>query len=375
MMDNKENFTTQDFVLQLEQINYLEILDIIRPLITFYVGTKIGDAWILHSEYKPKNISKVLLPPELTLEYSKIDIDKIVATKFGESIVKFADVVINNFPAEDLTNFYNNINDLRTRTEKLGIKDVILRSKIHGQYYPETKEIVIYKGAKETTIYHELFHMASSTYKKGKSYSGFHQEYLLDHVSLGKGLNEGYTELLSRRFFSHYSYVPDAYEYQVFIAEKLEQIIGEEKMQSLYLNSNLKGLIDNLKQYVSEEEIMKFISNTDFIVNHMDDKKLQLFIKNMIGNCLKSINRFIIICYSKKLQQQVKDGEISSNDEMLQKLAEYISSLASNIIIGKNRYEVMTGEDIQGILHESFENRNIDVNVSISREEQPDLRR
>lgn len=216
--------------------------------------------------------------------------------------------------------------------------------------------------------------MASSTYKDGIDYSGFQQASLKPgFVSLGKGLNEGYTQLLSQRYFPSDSYVTVSYKYQVFIAEKLEQIIGKEKMQSLYLNSNLKGLIDELKQYVSEEEIMKFISNTDFLVNHMKNKKLQLFEKNMIGNCLKSINRFIIICYSKKLQQQVKDGEISSNEEILQKLAVYISSLASNITIGKRKYEVMTDEDITESLLASFKNTN--VTVSINREEQSGIKK
>ena len=374
MMDNKENFTIQDFIIQLEQINYLEILDAIKPLIIYYVTNKAIDTYKLHRDYKPKNISKVTLPPELTSEYSEIDINKIVATKYGESIVKFADVVINNFSAEDLTNFYNNINDLKTKSKKFGIQNLILRSKTAGQYDSKKNEITIDDDTAETTIYHELFHMASSTYKDGIRYSGFRQTSLkLGVDSLGKGINEGYTELLSQRYFTPDSSVTGAYKYQVFIAEKLEQIIGKEKMQSLYLNSNLKGLIDELKQYVSEEEIMKFISNTDFLVNHMDDKKLQLFEKNMIGNCLKSINRFVIICYSKKLQQQVKDGEISSNDEILQKLAEYISSLASNIKIRKRRYEVMTDEDIQESLQAFFENTN--VTVSINREEQSSIKR
>ena len=374
MMDNKENFTIQDFIIQLEQINYLEILDAIKPLIIYYVTNKAIDTYKLHRDYKPKNISKVTLPPELTSEYSEIDINKIVATKYGESIVKFADVVINNFSAEDLTNFYNNINDLKTKSKKFGIQNLILRSKTAGQYDSKKNEITIDDDTAETTIYHELFHMASSTYKDGIRYSGFRQTSLkLGVDSLGKGINEGYTELLSQRYFTPDSSVTGAYKYQVFIAEKLEQIIGKEKMQSLYLNSNLKGLIDELKQYVSEEEIMKFISNTDFLVNHMDDKKLQLFEKNMIGNCLKSINRFVIICYSKKLQQQVKDGEISSNDEILQKLAEYISSLASNIKIRKRRYEVMTDEDIQESLQAFFENTN--VTVSINREEQSGIKR
>ncbi len=369
MMDNKEKFTIQDFIMQLEQVNYIEILDAIKPLIIYYVTSKTLDTYSLHMDYKPKNISKVTLPPELTLEYSEVDINKIVATKYGESIIRFANVIIKNFPTEDLTNFYININNLKARAKNFGIQNLILKSKTAGEYDPKKNEITVDDDTAESTIYHELFHMASSIYKDGIRYSGFHQSSFKHGIgSLGRGIDEGYTELLSRRYFTPDSSVTCAYEYQVFIAEKLEQIIGREKMQKLYLNSNLKGLIDELKQYVSEDEIMKFISNTDFLVKHMDDKKFQLFEKNMIGNCLKNINRFVIICYSKKLQQQVKDGKISTNDEILQNLAEYISSLPSNIKIRKCKYEVMTGEDIQESLQASFENTN--VTVSINSEEQ-----
>lgn len=374
MMNNKENFTIQDFIIQLEQINYLEILDTITPLIVYYVTSKAINTYILHRDYKPKNISKVTLPPELTSEYSEIDIKKIVATKYGESIVKFANVLINNFPKDDLINFYNNINDLKTKSKKFSIQNLILSSKTAGQYNPRKNEITIDDDTAESTIYHELFHMASSSSKDGIRYSGFHQTPLkLGTTPLGKGLNEGYTELLSRRYFTYDSPIIDAYKYQVFISEKIEQIIGKEKMQSLYLNSNLKGLIDELKQYVSEEEIMKFISNTDFLIDHMNDKKLKLFEKNMISNCLKNINRFVIICYSKKLQQQVKDGEISSNEEILQKLAEYISSLASNIKIHNHKYEAMTAEDIQESLQASFGNAK--DTISINQKEKSSIKR
>ena len=372
MLNNKENFTIQDFVMQLEQINYLEILDAIKPLIIYYVTKKAFGSYTLHRDYKPKNISKVTLPPELKADYSEIDIKKIAATKYGEYIVKFAEILINNFPVEDLINFYNNINLLKTKQKNFKIQNFILRSKTVGQYNSIKNEITIDDDTAETTIYHELFHMASSVYKDGIIYSGFHQGSLKPGIaSLGRGLNEGYTELLSQRYFTRDSAITNAYEYQVFIAEKLEQIIGKEKMQSLYLNSNLKGLIVELKRYVSDEEIMKFISNTDFLLSHSGNKKLQLLEKNMIVKCLKNVNRFIIICYSKKLQQQVKDGEISSNDEMLQKLADYILSLTAYVKLRNHRYEVTSDEDLRESLQASFE--NTDANVSINQYEQPDI--
>ncbi len=353
----------EDIIIQLKQINYLDILNTIKPLIIFYAGTKTYNTYALHREYKPKNVSKVVLPPELTLEYNDIDTNKIAATKFGESIIEFANVMIKNFPTKDLINFYNNINELKVNPEKTGIQKLIFRN-FYGMYNTMKNIITVDEEIYELTIYHELFHMASSVYKDGIAYSGFSQDSLKPTiVSLGKGINEGYTELLSQRYFIYNNHVAFSYKYLVHISEKLEQIVGKEEMQSLYLNSNLKGLIDELKQYISEEEIMKFISNTDFLIEHLDDNKLQLFKKNMISNSLKNINRFLIICYSKKLQQQFKDGKISTTDEMFQDLIQYISSLVDSIEIGKQKYEVMNDIDIKENVQSSFGNANIDIEI------------
>lgn len=236
---------------------------------------------------------------------------------------------------------------------------------IMGVYDAKKNKIQINNDTAEDAIYHELFHMASSTYKDGIRYSGFHQSSIKTGiVSLGKGLNEGYTELLSARYFQSENSIDGSYEYEVLVAKKVEDLIGKEKMQSLYLNSNLKGLIDELKQYTSEEEIMKFISNSDFLVSHMSDKKLQLFEKNMIYNCLKNINSFFIICYLKRLQQQYQNKEISSANEMITKLAKDISSLPFSIQAGENRYELLTDEYIQQLLQTSINNTIDNKNIN-----------
>ena len=362
MMDRKEKIIVQDFIMQLEQIDYLEILDIIRPLLIYYIASKTLDTYTLHRDYKPAKISKVVLPPELNTEYSELDIKKIAAKKYGEHILKFAKVIIKNFSAEDLINFYNNINDLKTKQKKFIIRNLLLGSKFVGEYDLIDNEITIDDDTAELSIYHELFHMASSTYRDKIKYSGFHQTYYKKGIiSLGKGINEGYTELLSRRYFGN---LTNAYEYEVLVAEKLEQIIGKEKMQSLYLNSNLKGLIDELKQYISEDEVMKFISNADFLVIHLNDKKLRLFEKSMITNCLKNINKFLIICYSNKLLQQFKDTNSKEYNKLFQELMRFASSLPSSITIRKHKYEALTQEVILESIQASFEDRDINITIN-----------
>ena len=109
-MNNKEKFAIQDFLIQLEQINYLEIVKILSPLIICYVNNKVIDAYTLHRQYKPKNIKKVNLPPELKIEYDNIDINNMASTKLRDSLIQFINVMIEKFSKEDLINFYNNIN-------------------------------------------------------------------------------------------------------------------------------------------------------------------------------------------------------------------------------------------------------------------------
>lgn len=196
-MNNKEKFTLQDFLIELEQINYQEIIDIIGPLIIYYINHKIIDTYTLHRDYKPKNIKKVNLPPELKEEYNQIDINNLVSSKLKDSFIQFSNIMIENFEKKDLINFYNNINTLKTSHSSF-----LLSGNVVGTYDTKQNKIVINENDFSKSIFHELLHMASATYKNGIRYCGFHQSSLKPRIaSLGKGINEGYTELLGRRYF------------------------------------------------------------------------------------------------------------------------------------------------------------------------------
>lgn len=359
-MNNKEKFTLQDFLIQLEQIDYFEITKILFPLIVSYTTTsKVLDSYTLHKEYKPKNIKRVNIPPELKLNCTSQDIKIMVKTKFSESLKKFVEVMIQNFSKEDLINFYNNINTLKISYGDFKFSNFVFRDSTGGAYYLKSNTIKIEENNFSNGIYHELLHMASSIYKDGIRYSGFRQSKLSKFESLGVGLNEGYTELLHRRYFAPDVEVAGSYEYEFQIADRLEKIVGKEKMESLYLNANLYGLIQMLKQYITEEEIMEFISSTDFVYNHLDNQKLKLFEKGMTTKCLKSINKFLIKVYSKKMLQQYQEGTITY-EQLTTKLAQYVSSLTSRLKVGKNVYEILSNEDIL----ESFESIFGESNVS-----------
>lgn len=345
---NKENFIQQDFLLQLWQLDYLDVLALLS-FNSLFIG-----AYNLHKEYKPKNIKKVVLPPELKFEYTQFDRNKITNTEFGEFLINFANIMIKKFPQKNLTNFYNNINTLTTSYSKFKLFNLISRGYIVGTYNPRKNKITTRENNISQAIYHELLHMASSTYKEKIVYSGFSQMSLKPgFANLGKGINEGYTELLNRRYFIEEGGLIPSYEYELIITRKLEKIIGKQKMQELYLNANLHGLIQELKQYSNDEEIMKFISNTDFILFHLDHKILKMGEKKLLINSLKNVNKFLLKAYSTKLRERYLQKNITY-EKLITKLAKYVSSLPSNIKTETRTYEALSNDELKECLDSVF---------------------
>lgn len=345
-MNNKENFIAQDFLIQLEQIDYNLIEGMLSTIATLYVTKKTIDCYILHRKFKHKNINKVSLPPELKQKYSNIDIEKFTSQQFGSAIIHFAHVMIDKFSSIDLINFYNNLNELKINPTKFGLKNFILRTNIIGTYDAQKNLILVDKDNYISSIYHELFHMSSSTYKNGIIYSGFRQSSLEYDDDFGRGINEGYTELLTKRYFGDIEEVKKIYKYEVNIADKLEKIVGQEIMEGLYLNANLPGLISKLEKYAPEEEITKFIYDVDYINKNIYNKKILPLKKEVITNCLRNINEFLLRTYAKKLKNKLDNGALNL-DELNKQLKAYISSLGLDIISDKHSYEFLTIEDFQ----------------------------
>ena len=52
------------------------------------------------------------------------------------------------------------------------------------------------------------------------------------------------------------------------ISRYLEKIIEPNNMESLYMRSSLNGLVGELKKYQSEENVMRFITDTDFLIRN-----------------------------------------------------------------------------------------------------------
>ena len=342
-MNNNDKYNIQDFVMELEQIDYTLLINILKPIVFYYISKTVSNSVFLYKDKIPTNVKKVIIPAEVTPKYDSVSINKEEVYEFRSYINEFATVMLNTFQKKDLTNFINNINELKVKT----VNRFYSRA-TSGQYSCKKNLVSIKRGFANSAIYHELFHMASSKFLNGVRFSGFYQN------GLGDGLNEGYTELLTNRYFnSNTDRVTNAYQYMVFMVDKVEKIVGQEKMESLYLNANLKGLIDELSKYTSDKEVMKFISDMDFLLDNIDNEKKILFKNTMIEQSLRGVNRFVIKCYSKKLFIDLSNSKISEQD-CIEQISKFISSLGESLNVRNKSYQLSTEEDIKESVTSAF---------------------
>jgi len=288
----------------------------IRGSLTFFSVAKLKEK--IDSFSNPRPAKKVLLPPELSYENTEVKFRKFLEKHFFEYLENFQKVLEANVPKENLKFFYKNITSLKIGISNLNLYNFIHSSNFSGFYILRRNKIKIKLTALKETMYHELLHMAT-TYVDGLKvlYCGFSQESF-DQISFCDSINEGYTELLNSRYFLD-GKETNGYRFQVTTAKMLERIIGMEKMQNLFFTANLQGLIDELKVYASEEDIMKFIANSDYILKNQDWNKTSSVITDKITKCYHEVNVFILNLFYKKLKMFAQDNLVY----MQSALAEY----------------------------------------------------
>ena len=296
--------------------------------IIFYCGDKIIESIKLQVNYTPKNIKKVKMPPELQADYLLTNEIDNANENIKITINKFIEMLHDNFSEEMLLYFYRNIVSLNTKFVSKQ-KDFTNDSIVLGSYRADKNEMLISDETDESTIFHELFHLASSYYdsKNKMVYCGFKQRNQSASYNIGIGINEGYTQLLTNRYSEENPY---SYPKETRIAEIIESVIGKENMQKYYFTANLKGLIAELTKYKSEEEVMKFIQMVDFSLKYSlniflipsKDKKLE--------SCEQYIEKFMLDISLNKIKSEITNYNLNT-------LVLKLRSLYMNVIYNNHK--------------------------------------
>jgi len=211
----------------------------------------------------------------------------IIPNKIKTKVDNFVKVMSEVVPKENLNNLYTNLRCLKivsSNQNKFVIDD--------GYYDAKKNKIKIYE---EDILYSLLFQMSANDIKINNCSNGFYYE--TEDFSMGEGINRGYSELLSERYFG-IDNKNDLNEKR--FTRALEIIVGKKKFQKMYFNSDVYSLINHLKRYYTTKEIVTFIQAMDLIFDYSSfyyisdeelkilNKELQLVVEFLIkGYCIR----------------------------------------------------------------------------------------
>ncbi|MBR4178348.1 MAG: hypothetical protein IKR57_03260 [Bacilli bacterium] len=262
---------------------------------------------------------------------------------FSNELMEFVNVIVKNFKKEDLKIFYSNIRHLDVKKFDENKYNKGKKNHTLAYYKPYNNTVYISNEINTSGIYHELFHMSTAIKYNKYLFVGFDQTDLVSNKSFGVGINEGYTQLLSERYFDK---AQKGYPSLVHDLLLIENLIGKEKMESLYMQCNLYGLIDELKNYISYEDICRFITYTDYIKHNMYNKNVSDRKVAIMGQMCAYINMFIVTCYLNKYINQLPNTP-EEREDMINTLCMLFNKLIVRININNKLVECSFTDNIE----------------------------
>ena len=232
------------------------------------------------ADIKPRDSSKIT--HAMLTKKTEYELTQAVKSmeENNETVYFFTKTLLDqNVPLADLQNLIENIDNLKISHNPQD--NLMLNIGTAGRYISKQNEIQIFDDD-VTTEYHELFHRASDN--PNNDNIGFCTKIENKNAitnNFGVGLNEGYTEKLTNRFFNNDG---TAYLYFQKLSELIESFyIDKIKMIDDYFNSSLEDLISELLNSMTKEEAIEIIADMDELLYHQGFKiHLYLKIRKMI---------------------------------------------------------------------------------------------
>ena len=314
---------------------------------------------IIINKAKSNSYIEIVELPSM-LEDSKKTKINITKKKYKDCVKKFRDVISEKAPSYNLTLFEKNIKSLIFKEEKLSKlneDNFNTNNTTYGYLSLPENYIYITKENYLLAIFHELFHESNFIITKDRVFFGFAQ-YAKETI-IGQAINEGYTSALTRRYFNYenegiYSYVVES-----LLVTMLEEIVGREKMEELYSKADLYGLIKELKKYNTEQKIVDFIKNCDFVSNTIYVCKEEKNTKEIQRYLMLAISFLIeTFCLKKKKEVLNNETEIGQAKETCIKFAEFFDCSFTSVGVD---YEFATKTALEKIIVKIFPENNISI--------------
>ena len=306
-------------------------------LIALYVSGKALGKVLRHFKLQinsePVKLNEIDEPIVVENVSKEIDYNTITDSKLHIILSEFVAYLKEKYPDDVLNNFYNNFQKMKIDSSGFPL---LLGN---GAQYNCEKNTIKYVFV--SCVLHELFHLASTYCNKNEKviHCGFYQATKVnDEIKVfGRKLNEGYTQLMTLKAFGKKK-VFRSYKYEVDVADKLDRIVGIDKMEELFLRADLLGLVNELRKYASDDDISKFLTYLELVSNNRYGKFLK---KNKtVENAATFVYSFLIDTYEAKLKTELDNG-IINEEELKYKLALYISSFKDKIFIPWQNYKVL----------------------------------
>lgn len=223
---------------------------------------------------------------------------------YNKHIEKYINICKTKLSQEQLSNLYRNLRTLKIRLEEKEKTPRLIRTISLGYYNSNRNEITIeqYKDRTytdkdiESVLFHELNHMSSTRTMEDDVVCGF----AIPNV-IGDGLNEGYTEYITKRDSLNEEYY-DTDNYFIVIAKGIENIIGSDKMKEYYYNSDIYSVVDELSKYSNRKEVIRML----FLLDKM---RSSFYDRRDISLMVKYISRINKIKLDLELEQGIIDYE------------------------------------------------------------------
>lgn len=175
-----------------------------------------------------------------------------------QKIQEYIDILLKNNNDEHNKLILRNLESLKIKNNKF-IKNAF--------YIPSKNTIYLGKDKKES-LPHELLHVASTYVTKDVTYTGFCQ--IAKNEEIGRGINEGFTELFNKDIFKENDALSAYSLFEVDVAKELIKLLDYETVKTHYFNADLISLLRMLKKYDTSENIVKFIKKVDYVTNNIN---------------------------------------------------------------------------------------------------------